>query len=147
MLGLALGLWRALGPERWARVGVVALAISGAGQFLDGFLRLDCRAIDPKCTDRIASWHGTAHGVETLVTLASLFVAMFALARAFRRADGWIDLEGPSRLAGIAGLTTLVLLFLVSPGIAVLVASTIFYLWTALLGYRLLVVVRLVEPG
>lgn len=147
VLGLALGLWRALGPERWARAGVIALAVSGVGQFLDGFLRLDCRAIDPKCTDRIASWHGTAHGVETFVTLASLFVAMFALARAFEQADGWLDLESPSRLAGIASFAALAVLFLISAGIAVLVASTIFYLWTALLGYRLLVVARLLEPG
>jgi hypothetical protein len=147
VLGLALGLWRAFGSARWARIGVVALAVSGVGQFLDGFLRLDCRAIDPTCTNRIASWHGTAHGVETVVTLVSLFVAMFALARAFDHEDGWTDLAVPSRIAGLVALAALVLLFAVSSGVAVLVASTIFFVWVALLGYRLLVLTREGRPS
>lgn len=142
----ALGLWRVLRPGRWAHVGVAALAISGFGQFLDGFFRLDCRAIDPRCTNPIASWHGTAHGIETVVTLVTLLVSMFALARAFEREDAWGDLARPSRLAGVAALASLVGLLLVSTGIAVLVASTIYFLWIALVAYRLLALARAPAP-
>jgi hypothetical membrane protein len=142
----ALGLWRVLDSGRWARIGVAALTVSGLGQFLDGFFRLDCRAIDPRCTNPIASWHGTAHGIETVVTLVTLFVSMFALARAFEREAAWKDLSRPSRLAGVAALASLVLLLLVSTGIAVLVASTIYFLWIALVAYRLLAVARPAAP-
>ena len=145
---LALGLWRALGSGRWARVGVAALAVSGIGQFLDGLFRLDCRSIDATCTDRAASWHGVAHAVETIVTLVSLYVAIFALARAFRELERWNDLAGASLVAGFAALIGLAALAPIGTGFAVLVASTVYFLWVALVAYRLLVVARApARPG
>jgi hypothetical protein len=147
VLFLALGLWGVLGSGWWVRVGVVGLAVSGVGQFLDGVFRLDCRSIDPTCTDRISSWHGTAHGIETAVTLVSLFVAMFALGRGFRHLEYWADLASPSLTAGVAALLTLVGLLPISGGIAVLVASMVFFAWVALVGYRLLAVARALERG
>jgi len=139
VLVFAVGLWRALPEGRAGRIGVTALAVSGVGQFLDGVFRLDCRTIDPQCHDRLASWHGVAHGVETVVTFASLFVAMFALSRAFGWLPEWSDLSMPSMVAGIATVATLLGLMRVGAGLAVLVASTIFFVWVAVVAYRLLV--------
>ena len=147
VLVLALGLWRVLGSGRWARVGVVALAVSGVGQFFDGVFRLDCRKIDPTCTDRLASWHGTAHGIETVVTFVGLFVAMFALGKGFRRLESWADLASISLIAGAAALLTLLVLLPISGGIAVLAASMAFFAWVALVAYRLLVIARALERG
>jgi hypothetical membrane protein len=142
VLGLALGLWRVLPNQLWAHVGVAALAVSGAGQFLDGFLRLDCREIDAGCDDRTVSWHGLSHGIETVVTLASVLVAMFALAKAFERTERWADLRTPSFIAGVGAAVTLFGLLPVGSGLAVLVASTIYFAWVALVAYRLLIVAR-----
>lgn len=138
----AIGLWRALPAQRMARVGVVALAVSGVGQFLDGVFRLDCRKIDRRCDDRLASWHGLAHGIETVITFVSLFVAMFALWLAFRRLPSWADLAVPSLVAGIVTFVSLAGLDPVGAGLAVLAASTVFYAWVALLAYRVLVLAR-----
>ncbi len=48
---LGLGLWRALSPDVLGRIGAGAVMLIGLGGFLEGFLRLDCRGIDPGCTD------------------------------------------------------------------------------------------------
>src|SRR5437773_11299834 len=62
----AVGLWRALGPTRAraARIGVGLIAVAAIGEFLDGFLRLDCRAIDPGCAQRTMSSLAVGHSVE-----------------------------------------------------------------------------------
>ena len=138
----AIGLWRVLRAERMARVGIVALAVSGVGQFLDGVFRLDCAKFDRGCHDRLASWHGLAHAVETVVTFVSLFVAMFAFWVAFRRLPAWADLAVSSLVAGIVTLAALVGLDSVGAGLAVLVASSIFYVWVALLAHRVLILAR-----
>jgi hypothetical protein len=147
VLALALGLWRALPDDLSAHVGVAALAVSGIGQFLDGLLRLDCRAIDGRCDDRITSWHAVGHAAETVVTTISLLVAMFVLARAFARADGWRDLGRASLVAGIATLVALGGLYFVGSGLAVLVASSVFFVWVAIVAVRLLAVARALERG
>ena len=49
---LAYGLWKAGIPGFSGRIGVIALAVMGIGQFFDGWFRLDCRAIDAGCSRR-----------------------------------------------------------------------------------------------
>jgi hypothetical membrane protein len=80
---LAVGLWRALSPDLLGRLGAAALFVAGAGSFLDGLFRLDCRGIDVACTND--SWHSHAHKVESGITAAALLVAPVLLALAFRR--------------------------------------------------------------
>jgi hypothetical membrane protein len=55
---LAGGLWLALSPDLLGRLGAAALLVAGAGGFLDGLFRLDCRGIDAACTND--SWHSHA---------------------------------------------------------------------------------------
>jgi Protein of unknown function (DUF998) len=43
MLAFAGALWWALSPDSFGRVGASAVAVAGAGIFLDGIFRLDCR--------------------------------------------------------------------------------------------------------
>jgi hypothetical protein len=81
---LAYGLWRAGSSRPAGKVGVTALAVMGVSQFFDGWLRLDCRAIDAGCSTGGTSWHAIAHQVESLITVSALLVAVFALARAFK---------------------------------------------------------------
>ena len=50
---LAIGVWQALSPDLLGRLGAAALLVVGAGGFLDGLFRLDCRGID-------AAWGVTA---------------------------------------------------------------------------------------
>ena len=82
---LAYGLWRAGIPGLSGRIGVVALAVMGLGQFFDGWFRLDCRAIDAGCSGGGTGWQVVAHEIESLFTLLGLLVSVFALARALRR--------------------------------------------------------------
>jgi Protein of unknown function (DUF998) len=70
---LGLGLWRALGPEILGRIGSLAVIVTGAGAFLDGLFRLDCRGIDSAC--RNDSWHSHAHKIESGSTAAALLLA------------------------------------------------------------------------
>jgi hypothetical membrane protein len=135
---LALGLWRAVGAGLSARIGVIALGMFGVGQFLDGLFRLDCRAIDAGCDNSAASWHETAHEIESPFTILGLLVAMFALARAFKRSTRWRNLWVASLVAGIVTLVTLVALLPVGAGLAERIASTAFFVWVALVSYRLL---------
>ena len=118
IVALSLGLWRTVGTRLSARIGVTALAVFGVGTFLDGLLRLDCRKIDAGC-DRSASWHGTAHLVETGFTVLGVFVAVFALALAFRKSASWHDLWVVTLAAGILAIVALVLLSLPGEGLGV----------------------------
>ena len=137
IVALVLGLWKAVGAGLAARIGVIALGVNGVGTFLDGLFRLDCRKIDAGC-DSTASWHGNAHYVETAFTVLGIFVAVFALAVAFKRSAHWRDLWIPSLTAGVAAIASLVLVSGVGQGLAVRVATTILYAWIALVSYRLL---------
>jgi Protein of unknown function (DUF998) len=111
MLAFAGALWWALSPDALGRVGASAVAVAGAGIFLDGMFRLDCRGIDTGCHN--ASWHSHAHKVESGVTGAALLAAPLILAFAFRRIPGW-------RGAWVPSLATLPL---------VVVANLVFSLW------------------
>src|SRR5262249_40077962 len=81
-----LGLWRALSPDVLGRIGAGAVMLTGLGIFVDGFFRLDCRAIDPGCTND--SWHSAAHKMNNRFLFVS-FAAPLILAFAFRRIPEW----------------------------------------------------------
>jgi hypothetical protein len=83
VIGLAAGLRRTVRSGVAGRVGVIALGVTGIGQFFDGWFRLDCRAIDPGCNGTDPSWHEIAHDIESRFTALGLLVSVFALARAF----------------------------------------------------------------
>ena len=134
----AVGLWRALGPTRAPRIGVGLIAIAAIGEFLDGFLRLDCRAIDPGCAERTMSSLAVGHSVESSVTIISLLLAPFVLAYALRRLPAWADLSRPTLILGIATVVALFGLTLVAQGIGPRIGATILFVWVALLAYRLL---------
>lgn len=91
---LAYGLYRALRPGTGALFGSLALAVMGAGQFLDGLLREDCAPSgSAACRDAAdagtLSWHHTAHDLESLVTIASVIVTPLALSFVFRKRPAW----------------------------------------------------------
>ena len=138
VLALSVGLWKTVGTGFSAHLGVIALGVAGVGTFLDGLLREDCRKIDAGCTDRFASWHGTGHVIETVFTILGTFVAVFALARAFKVSDRWNDLWLPTLVAGIATLAAVIFLSIPGAGLGVRVATTVWFLWLALVSYRLL---------
>src|SRR5437764_2443931 len=113
----AVGLWRALGPTRAARIGVGLIAIAAIGEFLDGFLRLDCRAIDPGCAQPTMSSLPVGHGVGASVTILSLLLPPFVMAYALRRLPAWADLSRPTLFLGIASGDSLFGLHQLAPGL------------------------------
>lgn len=143
LCALTPGLWQTVGTRLSARIGVVAFAVFGVGTILDGLVRVDCRAIDgrdaiPLCENTGTSWHATAHAVESVISILAFFIAMFALARAFKKSAPWHDLWVASLAAGIGALVALVVLSIPGAGLGERVASTILFAWVALVSYRLL---------
>lgn len=135
ILALALGLWRALGTGWLARLGVVGLAVLGVLRFLEGFLRLDCRGIDAGCEND--SWQADAHRIESGVAAALLFI-LPVLAFAFRRLPEWRDLWLPTLLAVPAVIAVSILFSIIGDGAATRAASIAWFLWLALVAFRLL---------
>lgn len=135
ILALALGLWRALGTGWLARLGVVGLAVLGVLRFLEGFLRLDCRGIDAGCEND--SWQADAHRIESGVAAALLFILPL-LAFAFRRLPEWRDLWLPTLLAVPAVIAVSILFSIIGDGAATRAASIAWFLWLALVAFRLL---------
>jgi Protein of unknown function (DUF998) len=135
IIGFALGLWRALGSGWLARVGVLALLGLGVGRFLEGFLRLDCRGMDAGCEND--SWQSTGHGIESGISAALFFLAPPLLALAFRRLPAWRDLWLPTLLAVPVIVAASVLFSIVGDGAATRAASIVWFLWLALVAFRL----------
>jgi len=136
ILGLAAGLWVALGRSALARLGVVALAVLGAGIFLDGLFRLDCQGIDVACEND--SWHSTAHRVEGGFTRVATVVAPVVLAFAFRRLPEWRRIWLPTLLAIPAAIVVGIPFSGLGTGAATRATSVVLVLWIALLGFWLL---------
>ena len=136
VVALALGLWRALSPDVLGRLGSAALLVAGAGAFLDGFFRLDCRGIDAACTND--SWHSHAHKVESGITAGALFVAPLLLAFAFRRIPGWRGAWLPSLLALPAIVLANVAFSAVGDGAATRAGTVVAFAWIAFVGAWLL---------
>jgi uncharacterized protein DUF998 len=133
---LAIGLWLALSPDLLGRLGSVALAVGGAGSFLDGLFRLDCRGIDAACTNH--SWHSHAHKLESGVTAAALILAPLLLAFAFRRVAGWRAAWLPSLLTIPAILLANVVFSAIGDGAATRAGTVVAFVWIAFVGYWLL---------
>jgi Protein of unknown function (DUF998) len=133
---LAIGLWLALSPDLLGRLGAVALAVAGAGSFLDGLFHLDCRGIDAACTND--TWHSHAHKVESAITAAALLLAPLILAFAFRRVPGWRGAWLPSLLAIPAILLANVIFSTIGDGAATRAGTVVAFVWIAFVGAWLL---------
>jgi len=136
VVGLALGLWRVLSPDLLGRLGAAVLLVAGAGAFLDGLFRLDCRGIDAGCTN--ASWHSHAHKVESGITAAATLAAPLILALAFRRIPLWRDSWLPSLLTVPAIVLANAAFSPVGNGAATRAGTVVAFLWIAFVGVRLL---------
>lgn len=136
VIGLALGLWRALSPSVLGRIGVGALFIAGLGSFLDGLFRLDCQGIDAGCVND--SWHSAAHKWETRFTVAGTLLAPILLAVAFRRLPAWRQSWIPSLAVIPLILLANVVFSVFGAGAATRAGTFVFFLWVAYLVYRLL---------
>jgi hypothetical membrane protein len=136
VVGLALGLWRALSPDLLGRLGAAALLLAGAGAFLDGLFRLDCRGIDAACTND--SWHSHAHKIESGITAVATLAAPLILAFAFRRIPLWRDSWLPSLAAVAAIILANVAFSALGNGAATRAGTVVVFLWIAFLGVRLL---------
>lgn len=139
---MAYGLWKAGIPGFAGRVGVIVLAVVGVGQFFDGLFRLDCRAIDAGCSGGGTGWQVVAHEIESLFTVLGLLVSVFALARAFKKADRWRDLRLPTLIAGFATLGVFIGLLFVGGGLAVRFGLAVWFGWVALVSYRMLMIAQ-----
>lgn len=133
---LALGLWRALSPDLLGRLGSLALLVAGAGSFLDGLFRLDCRGIDAACTND--SWHSHAHKIESGVTAAAILLAALLLALAFRRIPAWRDSWLPTLATIPAVLVANIVFSAIGDGAATRAGTVVLFVWIAFLGFRLL---------
>jgi hypothetical membrane protein len=133
---LAVGLWVALSPDLLGRLGAAALLVAGAGGFLDGLFRLDCRGIDAACTNH--SWHYHAHKIESGVTAAGLLLSPLILAFAFRRIPGWRGAWLPSLLAIPAIVLANVVFSAIGDGAATRAGTVTAFAWIAFVGAWLL---------
>jgi len=136
IVAFALGLWRALGSGRLARLGVLGLAVIGATRFLEGFLRLDCRGMDDGCEN--TSWQADGHRLESGIASALFFLVPLLLAFAFRRLPQWRDLWLPTFLVVPVVVAVSIPFSLIGDGAAVRAASITWFLWLGLLAWRLL---------
>jgi hypothetical protein len=130
-----LGLWRALSPDVLGRIGAGAVMLAGLGVFLEGFLRLDCRGIDPGCTND--SWHSSAHKMNNRFAVTAI-AAPLILAFAFRRIPEWRGAWLPSLLAVPAALVCGLLFSILGNGASVRATSLTLLAWLAFLGVRLI---------
>ena len=133
---LAIGLWLALRPDLLGCLGSVALAVAGAGSFLDGLFRLDCRGIDAACTND--SWHSHAHKVESGITAVALLLAPLILAFAFRRVAGWRGAWLPSLFTIPAILIANAVFSTIGDGAATRAGTVVAFVWIAFVGAWLL---------
>jgi Protein of unknown function (DUF998) len=133
---LGLGLWRALSPDLLGRIGAGAVMLTGLGQFLTGFFPLDCRGIDPGCTND--SWHSAAHKMNNRFEVAVTFAAPLILAFAFRRIPEWRGAWLPSLLLLPASIVIGVLFSALGDGAAQRAGNVTLVAWFVFLAVRLM---------
>jgi hypothetical protein len=109
--------------------------LTGLAAFLEGFFRLDCRGIDPGCTNE--SWHSSAHKMNNRFTVATI-AAPLILAFAFRRIPAWRGAWLPSLAAVPAALVLGVLFSVLGNGASVRATSLTLFAWLVFLAVRLL---------
>ena len=140
VVAFALGLWQALRPGLLSRLGVLGLVVVGAGMFLDGLFRLDCQGIDAACDN--ASWHSSAHKVESGITATALLLTPPVLALAFRRMPDWRAAWLPTLLATPALILASAAFSSLGSGAASRAGSFTWFVWLALVALHLLRVAR-----
>jgi hypothetical protein len=131
-----LGLWRALSPDVLGRIGAGAVMLTGLGVFLDGIFRLDCRGIDPVCTND--SWHSSAHKMNNRFTVAATIAAPLILAFTFRRIPEWRGAWLPSLAAVPAAIACGVLFSGLGDGASVRATTLTWFAWLVFLAVRLM---------
>jgi hypothetical membrane protein len=136
VLGLALGLWGALGNGLLSRLGVLGLAVVGLGMFLDGLFRLDCQGIDLRCDT--TSWHSSIHRIESGFTAAALLLTPLVLAFAFRRLPEWRAIWLPTLLATPVVIVLSIPFSALGDGASGRAGSIIWFLWVAFVAFHLL---------
>ena len=133
---LGLGLWRALSPDVLGRIGAGAVMLTGLAAFLEGFFRLDCRGIDPGCTND--SWHSAAHKMNNRFLVVVAFAAPLILAFAFRRIPEWRGAWLPSLLLLPATIVFGVLFSGLGDGASQRAGNLTLIAWFVFLAVRLL---------
>lgn len=90
------------GPGPW----LLAASLVGLDDVSDALFRLDCRRVDPGCTDdvRTASWHAQVHELVGFLAVAATVAALLALAHRFSRLAEWSDLARPTLVLAAAFL-------------------------------------------
>jgi hypothetical protein len=130
-----LGLWRALSPDVLGRIGAGAVMLTGLGAFVEGFFRLDCRGIDPGCTND--SWHASAHKMNNRFAVTAI-AAPLILAFAFRRIPEWRGAWLPSLLAVPATIVCGVLFSVLGDGASQRAGNLTLFAWFLFLAVRLI---------
>lgn len=102
---LAFSLVVTLRQSRGARAGRVLLLIAALGWIL-----LGAGNIDPEGAD--TSWHGVVHGVGFLLASPMSLVAMFVLARVFRKDPRWSRFGRLTLWCAVAALLAFLLAFM-----------------------------------
>ena len=133
---LGIGLWCALSPSRLGRLGAAAWVATGLGTFLDGLFRLDCQPIDAGCSND--SWHSHAHKIESGFTAGATFLALVALALAFRRIREWRDTWLPTIATVPAIIVANVAFSPIGGGAATRAGTVTVFLAIAFIGFRLI---------
>ena len=133
---LGLGLWRALSPDVLGRIGAGAVMLTGLGIFVTGFFRLDCRGIDPGCTND--SWNSAAHKMNNRFLVVVTFAAPLILAFAFRRIPEWRGAWLPSLLVLPASIVCGVLFSALGNGASQRAANLTLFAWLVFLAVRLI---------
>jgi hypothetical protein len=133
---LGLGLWRALNPDVRGRIGAGAVMLTGLAIFVTGFFRLDCRGIDPGCTNE--SWHSAAHKMNNRFLVAVTFAAPLILAFAFRRIPAWRGAWLPSLLVLPASIVCGVLFSVLGDGASQRAGNLTLFAWFVFLAVRLM---------
>jgi hypothetical membrane protein len=133
---LGLGLWRALSSDVLGRIGAGTVMLTGLAIFVTGFFRLDCRGIDPGCTNE--SWHSAAHKMNNRFLVAVTFAAPLILAFAFRRIPAWRGAWLPSLLVLPASIVCGVLFSVLGDGASQRAGNLTLFAWFVFLAVRLM---------
>ena len=98
LIGLAIALYRSVGPGRLAKVAPVLMGIAGFGFLLSVF------PTDTGPPNAPATWHGAIHGIGFIVAFLPLVLSMFFLAVSARGDSRWNGYGWIGPLVGVIAL-------------------------------------------